>query len=147
MTLQNATVSQLIEWQAAIIDELARRASTPQVAQPPQPPWMGAVPPPQYPVSPPPVREPSVWRAPQQEPMRRPAIGAGESGRGEATQSLMSTVGPQYAPARRPPGTVYETGSTDPDLARAFHSVPARPDGLPPIHGNGAGHGQVDLGS
>lgn len=128
MSLHLATVDQLIEWQRAIVDELARRASQ-QAAPQVVPPWASMPVPQAYAAI---AQQPPVtqhYQRRQEEPPPRRALGAGEDGVGGGPQPLVTLSVPQYTPAKRPPGTIYANGSTDPELAQQFMSIPPREGG------------------
>jgi hypothetical protein len=121
MSLKQATVEQLVQWQSDIVAELASRAGhEPQVAAPP---WASAQA--AQPQAPRPARRPQI------EPPKRVALGAGMNGHGEEVISLASIPRVDYPPAPRPPGMVWETGATDPELAARFRAMPSRFDGVP----------------
>lgn len=136
--LKGATVAQLKDWLDDILNEILRRAGQP-VRQEPAPPW--AVSELQHEVR---QTAPVQYRAPQHEPKPRPAFAAGEDGHGHSPQGLASMPLVHREPAKRPPGTVYPTGATDPELAKAFAAIPAR-QGQAIIQGSGHGTGEVSL--
>jgi len=148
MTLHLATVEQLLEWQAAIVAELARRAA------PPAPPVARApweMPPPQPTYVQPQAYAPPPPPAPPVAPMMLEAIREWNTGITDLARevdawpawkkrSFIATAGQQR-------GAVTPTFKTDPALAARFAAVPPRPEGAPPVQGNGKGEGgSVELG-
>lgn len=127
MSLQQATVEQLVQWQAAIVDELARRAGV-IVAPVARPPWeMG-----------PPARAPKPIAQPMSEvDMLRARLAALEAGK------IQPLAPPMGAPAMLAGqhGVVIPTVRTDPQALGVFQSTRPRPDGVPGVQGNGKGMG------
>lgn len=124
MSLQQATVEQLVQWQAAIVDELARRAGviTAPVARPP---WeMG---PPARAPEPAPMSEVDILRA------RLAALEAGK------IQTLAPPAGAPSMLAGQ--HGVIPTVRTDPQAFGVLMSTRPRPEGVPGIQGNGKGMG------
>lgn len=145
--LVNASVVQLLEWQRDIVEELARRATARVPALAPVPPWEAVTPlertrlPPENQQLAPQAPAPA-WTSQRREPPKRMAIGAGEDGMGGGPNPLAATPIVDR-PVMRPPGTIYATASTDPELAAQFARVPERHGAA--VGGNGVSHGDVDL--
>lgn len=125
MSLQNATVEQLLQWQADIGDEMARRMVQRPEPVVPRPPWAiqaAAV------IA---KREPLQQQETPEQLMVR-------------AQQMMDERTSRNAPQLLP--GVRMTARSDPKLAAMFAAVPHRPDGVPGIAGSGHGEGMIELG-
>ena len=121
MSLENASIQQLIDWQAAIVAELVRRTVVQQAPPQPAPPWE------QVATHVPRAAPVVAQQAPQV--LAPPAMLGGQHG----------------VPQGLAPGTVIATAKTDPKMAALFAQQAVRHEGVAGPRGNGRGEGAIEL--
>ncbi len=134
MSLQHATLQQLMDWQREIIDEIGHRAALAVATMPvSRAPWeMQAA-----------INTHVMGPPSQAEEIA--ALRAQLAQRGGPTRP---TAPPSMLGGQQPirPGVVIATDRTDPALAAKFAQQPVRHEGVAGMQGNGRGEGMASFG-
>lgn len=137
MSLLNASIDQLIQWQGEIVGELADRAQKAENAKRASAPWEHG----HFRVDDPAAKIALLEaRLAAAERHRVPPI---VDTRPSAFQTIAQAPG--MLGGRPRPGTVLVTERTDPKAAAIFAGIAPRADGIAGLHGNGRGEGLIDF--